>query len=77
MHEEIVADLHAERRKRAAPGDDPELSRFKYAIELQATLKDGKHVPSDEMRWLVDYQNTPEYRSLMGMYEDFGERLFV
>ena len=46
MHEVIVADLSTERRKRVAPGDDPELSRFRYALDLIAASRDGRHVPS-------------------------------
>lgn len=77
MHEEIVTDLSTERRKRVAPSDDPELSRFRYALDLIGAMRRDKHVPSDELRWLTDYQTTPEYLGLMGMYEEFGERLFV
>ena len=77
LHEEIVADLHAERRKRIAPSDDPEMDRFRHAVELQQAVTDGRPVAQDELTWLVGYQNTPEYRSLWGLYEDFGERLFV
>ena len=77
MHEEIVADLHVERRKRVAPDDDQELSRFRYALDLQKALQEGKHIPSDEMKWVIDYQQTPEYLGLMSVYEDYGDRLFV
>lgn len=76
MHDEIVADLSTESRKRVAPADDQDLDRFRYALELIETMREGKHVPSDEMRWLTDYQTTPEYLGLMKMYEDFGDRLF-
>ena len=77
LHEEIVADLHAERRKRIAPSDDPEMDRFRHAVDLQQAVTAGRPVAQDELTWLVGYQNTPEYRSLWGLYEDFGERLFV
>lgn len=77
MHEQLVADLSAERRKRTAPAGDQDMERFRYALDLIKAMRDGKHAPSDEMRWLADYQTTPEYLGLMSMYEDFGDRLFV
>ena len=77
LHAEVVADLHAERRKRMAPSDDPEMDRFRHAVDLQGAVAAGRPVGQDELAWLVGYQNTPEYRSLWGLYEDFGERLFV
>jgi len=76
-HDAIIADLAEFRSRLGAPEDDPEKARFRNALDLQEKVAAGEHVPQDRLKWLVGYQQSAEYRSLLAMFEDYGERLFI
>ena len=53
-------------------------TRFARALAIQRQLEtDDDSVSADDLRWLARYQNQPEYRSMMAMYEDFGDAVLT
>lgn len=77
-HEALIADFEAARIRKIETREPAEtdLRRFRRALEIQARLAGGEPVPRDQEHWLSIYQNEPEYRGLMHLYEDFGEAMF-
>ena len=73
--QEMVADLEAERQKRAKPETDQD--RFRRAVALQEALAAGETVPADALKWLAHYRQTPEFAGWSDMYEDFGEAMLL
>ncbi len=77
-HEALIADFEAARVAKIASAEpaDTDMRRFRRALEIEARLAGGEPVPRDQEHWLSIYQNEPEYRGLMHLYEDFGEQMF-
>jgi putative transposase len=48
--------------------------RFRRALEITASIEAGTEVETAQALWLGGYRETPEYRSLMAVYADFGEQ---
>ncbi|WP_107495296.1 transposase domain-containing protein [Thalassobius sp. I31.1] len=57
---------------------DQETARDRYlrALEIERRSDAGAQVGQEEMRWLLGYQNTAEYRGEKHMHEDFGDEVF-
>lgn len=48
--------------------------RFRRALEIAARIEAGAQVETDQALWFGGYRETPEYRSLKTLHEDFGEQ---
>lgn len=48
--------------------------RFRRALEIAARIDAGVPVATEQLLWLGGYRETPEYRSLKTLHEDFGEQ---
>lgn len=70
--------FYAERAREAARRDEEQpIERFRRALEMERRIAAGRRVGAREMRWLKDYQTSPEYRGHCRMYEDFGDAMFL
>lgn len=75
---EFQASFDAEQaRKRAQVDTDTALDRFQRALEVERRSEAGDRIGEAEMRWLLGYQETPEYRGQAKMHEDFKDGMFL
>ena len=74
-HAALIAEFEARRAASAAPAET-EHDRFRRALRLEEDLAAGRAVPREAVRALSVYQNTPEYRGLRDLYDDFGDSMF-
>lgn len=70
----IVADLAAHRPQPVA--EEPTRERFRRALGLERDLEGGAILTVEQVRWLKEYQTTPEYRAERMLWEDFGDAIF-
>jgi putative transposase len=54
-------------------GPNGSYARCRRALDIEARIGSGASVDADEADWHRIYSQTPEYRALRAMYEDFGE----
>jgi hypothetical protein len=47
--------------------------RFRRALNLEAALKRGERISTEDALWLGGYQASHEYDNMQDVYEDFGE----
>jgi transposase InsO family protein len=76
LHETTIADLNQRRREKIEAEMPADLARFRLALDIEAMIERGEEPSDYEKDWLSKYSETPEYRSYMGMYQDFGDQLF-
>jgi len=72
MQEEMmaeVADLDAHR----PPAQESDRERYERARELEEKQTAGTPITKDQQKWLAGYQQTPMYRTMKGLAEDFGK----
>lgn len=76
----LEADISADAPARASEGKVTKLvvpeskeTRFRRALALEARIKSGESIGTDEALWLGGYQAGAEYRAMKTVYEDFGE----
>jgi hypothetical protein len=77
-HEELVRELAGggERVVQLPPMKDERKARFLRAWRIEQRIEAGQAVDTEEALWLGRYQATPEYKSMRGIFEDFGVEAF-
>jgi transposase InsO family protein len=79
---EIVADLDPIRRETAPTRGNVQQLRtqstkaqlFRRALEITDRIETKAAVSDDELRWLVSYQSTSDYRAMKMIHDDFGDQ---
>ncbi|WP_039017319.1 transposase domain-containing protein [Halocynthiibacter namhaensis] len=61
----------------ASQAEETTRERYLRALEVARRSEAGERVGEQEMRWLLGYQKTPEYRGEKHMHEDFGDEAFL
>lgn len=73
--EVFVADFKAP--SKAAVEEETRLDRLRRALVLEDSAARGAPIGEAEAKWLAVYQQQPEYRTMMSMYEFHGEKMFA
>jgi hypothetical protein len=69
------AALEAElaRPSNVVPLIETDLVRFKRALALRQCVERGETISPADLRWLLGYQKTGEFRGRFALYSDFGD----